>query len=115
MKKDLTLEMAVNRVASAITSTTAAAGSDVHGGHVECLTEAVMGISKSLQAIADAIERLAQEVCEVYEEVVRRAAEAGLVVNAYGGVATLAIPREQRRAEGVREQVLAAIERSDNP
>lgn len=43
----------------------------------------------------------------VYADVMRRAAEAGLVVQAYGGVATLAVPMEQRKA-GIREEVLLA-------
>lgn len=41
-------------VASAITAD-AAAGKDVHGGTVASLTEAVMGLSKSIQNVADAI------------------------------------------------------------
>lgn len=44
----------------------------------------------------------------VYERVVSLAAAAGLVVQAYGGVATLATPTEQRRA-GLRERTLAAV------
>lgn len=47
-----------------------------------------------------------------YEELVKRAAELGLVVGAYGGVATLAIPSEQRK-HGLRAAVLEAIQCSD--
>lgn len=54
------------------------------------------------------------EAERVYDDVMRRAAAAGLVVHSYGGVATLAVPCEQRKA-GVRDQVLEAIERSDTP
>lgn len=43
----------------------------------------------------------------IYEELMRTAARAGLVVNAYGGVATIAIPSEQRKA-GLRQNVLDA-------
>lgn len=43
----------------------------------------------------------------VYEEIARRAASAGLVVSAYGGVMVVAIPSEQRK-QGVRQTVLDA-------
>lgn len=49
------------------------------------------------------------DAIEVYTQVLRRAETAGLVVQAYGGVATLAIPSEQRKA-GVRATVLQAHE-----
>jgi hypothetical protein len=40
----------------------ASAGSDHCGGHVECLTEAVMGITSGLCKIADSIDRLAEAI-----------------------------------------------------
>lgn len=40
----------------------AAGGKDANGGHVESLTEAVMGVSAGLARIADAIESLADAV-----------------------------------------------------
>lgn len=40
-----------------------------------------------------------------WERIMQIAAEHALIVQAYGGVATLAIPEEQRKA-GIREQVL---------
>jgi len=46
------------RVANAIADQRAAPGRDVHGGHIGCLLEAVMGVTKSLQNIADAMEPL---------------------------------------------------------
>lgn len=53
------LALAVGRVAKAITST-AEPGTDATGGHVECLTEAVMGLTAGMCRIADAIDNLAQ-------------------------------------------------------
>jgi hypothetical protein len=41
--------------------------SDASGSHVESLTEAVMGVTGGLMAIASAINRLADEVCETRE------------------------------------------------
>lgn len=38
----------------------ASPGKDATGGHVESLTEAVMGVTAGLVAIASAIERLAE-------------------------------------------------------
>ena len=40
------------------------AGNDATGAHVECLTEAVMGLTASQMAIASAIENLAEAVRE---------------------------------------------------
>lgn len=48
-----------------------------------------------------------KEAERVYEEIMKRAELAGLIVQAYGGVATIAIPVEQRKA-GIRERVLRA-------
>lgn len=47
------------------------------------------------------------EAEKVWNEILLKAADAGLVVQAYGGVATLAMPDEQRKA-GIRERVLRA-------
>jgi hypothetical protein len=51
------------QIARAITSD-ASGGRDASGGHVECLTEAVMGITAGLHAIAAALEDLASAVRE---------------------------------------------------
>lgn len=47
------------RIARAITSP-ASAGTDAAGGHVESLTEAVMGITAGLLQVAEAIRELAE-------------------------------------------------------
>lgn len=44
---------------------------------------------------------------QTYTTLLKQAEAAGLIVQAYGGVATLAIPSEQRKA-GVRQTVLQA-------
>jgi hypothetical protein len=54
------LAHATARAANAITPP--CAGADTYGGHVESLTEAVMGMTKGLQDIAGAIENLALAV-----------------------------------------------------
>lgn len=41
-----------------------------------------------------------------WDQIMRLAQDHALIVQAYGGVATLAIPREQRAVEGLRERVL---------
>lgn len=46
----------------------------------------------------------------LYARLMREASEAGLIVQAYGGVATVAIPREQRKREGLRAEVLQAAQ-----
>lgn len=46
-------------IANAITPRGAAAGTDANGGHVESLTEAVMGMTAGLHAIADALREVA--------------------------------------------------------
>ena len=51
----------VKRIATAITPA-AAAGQDASGGHVESLTEAVMGINAGLVKVAEAISELADAV-----------------------------------------------------
>jgi hypothetical protein len=55
------LARAVGRVAHAITAP-AAGGPDQTGGHIESLTEAVMGVTAGLCRIADAIDGLAAAV-----------------------------------------------------
>ena len=54
----------IKSIASAITPLSAAAGTDETGGHVESLTEAVMGISAGLVRIADAIQSLADAISD---------------------------------------------------
>jgi hypothetical protein len=44
---------------------------------------------------------------KAWDRIMRIAEQHALVVQAYGGVATLAIPAEQRKA-GIREQTLRA-------
>lgn len=56
------LALATGKVADAITPRNAAAGKDANGGHVESLTEAVMGITAGLHRIANAISELAEAV-----------------------------------------------------
>ena len=41
-----------------------------------------------------------------YTELLKDAEGYGLIVQAYGGVATIAIPSEQRKHKGLRENVL---------
>jgi hypothetical protein len=53
-------------VARAITAS-AGAGRDEAGGHVESLTEAVMGVTAGLVQIADAIRELAHAVRDAKE------------------------------------------------
>ncbi len=43
-----------------------------------------------------------------YDEIMKLAEAHALIIGAYGGVATLAIPREQRTRAGLRERVLQA-------
>lgn len=57
------LAAATRMVAVSITPN-AAPGKDINGGHVESLTEAMMGVSESLTSIADAIRDLAEAVRE---------------------------------------------------
>ena len=54
---------AAHRIASAITAP-GAPGRDASGGHVQSLTEAVMGMTAGLQAIAEAIHHLARAIEE---------------------------------------------------
>lgn len=57
------LARSTRRIADAITPNIAG-GKDDAGGHVESLTEAVMGMTSGLLSIAGAIETLAQAVRE---------------------------------------------------
>lgn len=52
------------------------------------------------------------EAEHTYTQVLLRAEAAGLIVQAYGGVATLAIPSEQRKA-GLRTNVLMAVQMNE--
>ena len=56
------LALRLGAVASSITPTNVSAGTDANGGHVESLTEAVMGMTAGLIAIAGAIDNLADAV-----------------------------------------------------
>jgi hypothetical protein len=53
---------AVTRVARAITPLSAAPGHDSHGGHIESLTEAMMGVGRSLADIASAAGEIAEAI-----------------------------------------------------
>lgn len=54
---------AIKRIADSI-APVAAAGTDRHGGHIECLTEAMMSCGESLGEIADSINNLAESIRE---------------------------------------------------
>jgi hypothetical protein len=56
------LSYSTKRIANAITPGHAAGSTDASGGHVESLTEAVMGMTAGLGHIAEAIESLADAV-----------------------------------------------------
>lgn len=56
------LESTAKILARAICASVAAPGRDATGGHVECLTEAVMGVTAGLVKIAEAISDLAEAV-----------------------------------------------------
>jgi hypothetical protein len=58
------LVQAGRRIGNAITPANVVAGHDATGGHVESLTEAVMGVTAGLAQIAEAIGDLAQAVRE---------------------------------------------------
>lgn len=53
----------LNKLAVAV-SNDAAPGTDATGGHINCLTESVMGITAGLVRVADAIHDLAAAVRE---------------------------------------------------
>lgn len=54
--------IAIQKLANAITPFTAVPGTDATGGGVASLTEAVMGVTSGLCQIAEAINRLAETV-----------------------------------------------------
>jgi hypothetical protein len=63
------IAQAINNLANAVTSVGAHGGTDANGGHVTCLTEAMMGITgglvriaETLDGVADAIDGLAAAV-----------------------------------------------------
>ena len=51
-------------VANSITPRAAVGGKDATGGHVESLTEAVMGVTAGLCRIADALEKVADAITD---------------------------------------------------
>jgi hypothetical protein len=56
------LAISTGKIANAISPGGAAPGKDAFGGHVSCLTEAVMGTTEGLMEIAGAIRELAHAV-----------------------------------------------------
>ncbi len=56
-----------------------------------------------------------ETVEKLYERLMKEASNAGLIVSAYGGVATVAIPREQRKVPGLRRQCLEAACLNESP
>lgn len=54
----------VRILADAITPYSVVLGTDAEGGHVESLTEAVMGMTKALSRIADAVEMVAAAITD---------------------------------------------------
>jgi len=63
--REPSLEQLVQQVRNLATAVTdGGQGKDATGGHVECLTEAVMGVTAGLCRIADAISDLASAVRE---------------------------------------------------
>ena len=58
------LSRTMNGIRKAITPASALAGEDAAGGHIESLTEAVMGVTAGLCRIAEAITELAEAVRE---------------------------------------------------
>lgn len=69
MEQDIRKELdgigkSLNRIANSITPTGAMPARDAEGGHVESLTEAVMGMTGALSRIADNIQALADAVRE---------------------------------------------------
>lgn len=60
---------AIRTLANALTPTGAVAGHDASGGYVRSVTEAVMGITSGLYAIASSIERLGDAVQDLGTDV----------------------------------------------
>lgn len=64
---------AIKLIANAITALDAHGGNDAFGGHVTSLTEAVMGLTKGMSRIAEAMQSLADAVSSHNPEYRRRA------------------------------------------
>lgn len=47
-----------------------------------------------------------EQCAQAWDEIMRIACEHAMIVQAFGGVAVLMVPREQREEEGLRERVL---------
>lgn len=63
------------------------------------------------QLNSDAFDAIAPDDarCDAeWKSMMKRAEAFGFIVQAYSGVATLALPREQRKVERMREQTLRA-------
>ena len=60
----------VGRVANSITPPVAG-GTDANGGHVESLTEAVMGVTQSTSNIASAISEVACSLQNIADEIAK--------------------------------------------
>ena len=58
------LRRAASKIANAITPMAAMAGQDAQGGHVESLTEAVMGLTAAMSKVADSIQNVAEAIRE---------------------------------------------------
>jgi len=58
----------VRAIANAILPSTKCGGTDASGGHVESLTEAVMGMTAGLIRIAESIESIADAICKVAKQ-----------------------------------------------
>lgn len=64
VQRELARNKAIQSIAHAITPVDAAAGHDVFGDYTSSLTEAVMGISKGLDRVANALESIADAIRE---------------------------------------------------
>lgn len=58
------LSRAVEEIANAISPINAAAGTDASGGYISSLTEAVMGVTAGLFAIAESIDKVSASLLE---------------------------------------------------
>lgn len=72
------LATCVKAVGTAITPANAAAGQDAMGGHVESLTESIMGVTAGLQQIAEELSHLSSiaSAIESLADAVREAGES---------------------------------------
>jgi hypothetical protein len=59
---------AIRSIGKAITPNNAGQGTDAAGGHVESLTEAIMGITSGLFKVADGLESIASAIREKTEQ-----------------------------------------------